>query len=98
MIPIAPSGLTLIIEGMKRALGRTPSSGEQARALDAWLPEIKNDIWFDDGASHELLETDALILLTEGAQPCRIPYRLSGSRGSAQETQFLSQTAQAGTT
>ncbi len=63
---IAPSGLTLIQEGMKLALGRTASSGEQARALDQWLPEIKNDIWMDEGGSHKLLETDALLLLTEG--------------------------------
>jgi len=63
---IAPSGLSLIQEGMKRALGRTASSGEQARALDYWLPEIKNDIWTDDGGSHQLLASDALLLLTEG--------------------------------
>lgn len=63
---IAPSGLTLIQEGMKRALGRAASSGEQARALDQWLPEIKNDIWLDDGGSHKLLEADVLLLLTEG--------------------------------
>lgn len=63
---IAPSGLSLIQEGMKRALGRTASSGEQARALDFWLPEIKNDIWMDDGGSHQLLESDTLLLLTEG--------------------------------
>src|SRR3972149_1531767 len=63
---IAPSGLSLIQEGMKRALGRTASSGEQARALDFWLPEIKNDIWMDDGGSHQLLAADALLLLTEG--------------------------------
>ena len=62
---IAPSGLSLIQEGMKRALGRTASSGEQARALDFWLPEIKSDIWGDDGGSHRLLESDALLLLTE---------------------------------
>src|SRR3989304_5866674 len=72
-IPIAPSGLTLIVEGMKRALGRTPSSGEQARALDHWFPEIKNDIWFDDGGSHALLETDALMLLTEGTHIYSLP-------------------------
>lgn len=63
---IAPSGLSLIQEGMKKALGRTASSGEQARALDNWLPEIKNEIWLDDGGSHKLLEADDLILLTEG--------------------------------
>src|SRR3989304_4925788 len=63
---IPPSGLSLIQEGMKRALGRTASSGEQARALDYWLPEIKNDIWTDDGGSHQLLASDALLLLTEG--------------------------------
>src|SRR3990167_5446761 len=63
---IAPSGLSLIQEGMKRALGRTASSGEQARSLDYWLPEIKNDIWTDDGGSHQLLASDALLLLTEG--------------------------------
>lgn len=51
---------------MKRALGRTASSGEQARALDQWLPELKNDIWMDEGGSHKLLEADALLLLTEG--------------------------------
>src|SRR3972149_1916892 len=63
---IAPSGLSLIQEGMKRALGRAASSGEQARALDQWLPEIKNDIWFVEGGSHSILEASALILLTEG--------------------------------
>lgn len=51
---------------MKRALGRVASSGEQARALDQWLPEIKNDIWLDDGASHKLLEAEVLLLLLEG--------------------------------
>ena len=72
-IPVAPSGLTLISEGMKRALGRTPSSGEQARALDQWFPEIKNDIWFDEGGSHAILETDALMLLTEGTHIYTLP-------------------------
>lgn len=47
-------------------MGRAASSGEQARALDFWLPEIKNDIWMDDGGSHQLLESDTLLLLTEG--------------------------------
>jgi len=51
---------------MKRALGRAASSGEQARALDQWLPEIKNEIWLEDGGSHKLLEASALLLLTEG--------------------------------
>lgn len=51
---------------MKKALGRAATSGEQARALDYWLPEIKNDIWMEDGGSHELLEADTLVLLTEG--------------------------------
>ena len=51
---------------MKRALGRAASSGEQARALDLWLPELKNDIWIDEGGTHKLLESDDLILLTEG--------------------------------
>lgn len=65
--------MTLISEGMKRALGRTPSSGEQARALDQWFPEIKNDVWFDDGGSHAILETDALMLLTEGTHIYTLP-------------------------
>src|SRR3972149_910483 len=63
---IAPSGLSLIQGAMKRALGRAASSGEQARALDQWLPEIKDDIWFVEGGSHNILEASALIVLTEG--------------------------------
>lgn len=51
---------------MQKALGRVASSGEQARALDRWLPEIKSDIWGEEGGSHRLLEAEALILLTEG--------------------------------
>ena len=51
---------------MKKALGRAASSGEQARALDQWLPEIKDDLWLDDGGSHKLLEAETILLLTEG--------------------------------
>ena len=98
MIPIAPSGLTLIIEGMKRALGRTPSSGEQARALDAWLPEIKDDIWFDEGTSHELLETDALILLTEGTHIYNLPTDFDAPKSFVVLDGDIRETAQAGTT
>jgi len=58
---------------MKRALGRAASSGEQARALDQWLPEIKDDIWLDDGGSHKLLEAETILLLTEGTHIYDLP-------------------------
>lgn len=96
-IPVAPSGLTLIVEGMKRALGRTPSSGEQARALDQWFPEIKSDIWFDDGGSHALLETDALMLLTEGTHIYDLPTDFDATKSFNVLDGDIRDTAQAGT-
>ena len=97
MIPVAPSGLTLIVEGMKRALGRTPSSGEQVRALDEWFPEIKNDIWFDDGGSHSLLATDALMLLTEGTHIYDLPTDYDAPKSFNILDGDIRDTAQAGT-
>lgn len=60
-IPSNPSILSLIQEGMKKALGRTATSGEQARALDEWTEEIKNEIWMES-PTHELLENDTIFL------------------------------------
>src|SRR3990167_4384708 len=97
MIPVAPSGLTLIVEGMKRSLGRTPSSGEQVRALDQWFPEIKNDIWFDDGGSHALLETDAVMLLTEGTHIYSLPDDFDAPKSFVIWDGDIRDTAQAGT-
>src|SRR3990167_8713845 len=97
MIPVAPSGLTLIVEGMKRSLGRTPSSGEQVRALDQWFPEIKNDIWFDDGGSHTLLETDAVMLLTEGTHIYSLPDDFDAPKSFIVLDGDIRDTAQAGT-
>jgi len=82
---------------MKRALGRTPSSGEQARALDHWFPEIKNDIWFDDGGSHALLETDALMLLTEGIHIYTLPSDFDAPKSFNILDGDIRDTAQAGT-
>lgn len=62
----------IMIEGMKRALGRTPSSGEQSRALDYWAEEIKNDLWMES-ESHRVLQATALTLLTEGTQRYSTP-------------------------
>src|SRR3989304_3292507 len=97
MIAVAPSGLTLIVEGMKRSLGRTPSSGEQVRALDQWFPEIKNDIWFDDGGSHTLLETDAVMLLTEGTHIYSLPDDFDAPKSFIVLDGDIRDTAQAGT-
>ena len=82
---------------MKRALGRTPSSGEQARALDQWFPEIKSDIWFDDGGSHALLETDALLLLTEGTHIYTLPTDFDAPKSFNVLDGDIRATAQAGT-
>jgi len=96
-VMIAPSGLTLIQEGMKRALGRAASSGEQARALDQWLPEIKNDIWLEDGSNNQLLEAETILLLTEGTHI----YSLASDFNSPKSLSILDgdvrETAQSGT-
>lgn len=97
MIPVAPSGITLIIEGMKRALGRTPSSGEQVRALDTWFSEIKSDIWFDDGGSHAILQTDTLMLLTEGTHIYSLPSDFDTGKSFNILDGDVRDTAQAGT-
>ena len=81
---------------MKRALGRTASSGEQARALDHWLPEIKNDIWSDDGGSHTLLETDALMLFTEGTHIYSLPTDFDAPKSFNVLDGDIRDTAQAG--
>lgn len=82
---------------MKRALGRTPSSGEQVRALDQWFPEIKNDIWFDDGGSHALLEADAVMLLTEGTHVYDLPSDFDAAKSFNVLDGDIRDTAQAGT-
>lgn len=78
-------------------MGRTPSSGEQARALDQWFPEIKSDIWFDDGGSHALLETDALMLLTEGTHIYSLPTDFDAPKSFNVLDGDIRDTAQAGT-
>ncbi|MFQ5715024.1 MAG: hypothetical protein ACE5GU_13435 [Candidatus Scalinduaceae bacterium] len=75
-IPSNPSILSLIQEGMKKALGRTATSGEQARALDEWTEEIKNEIWMES-PTHELLENDTILLTTSGIQNYSIASNIS---------------------
>lgn len=70
--PPNPTILGLIQEGMRKALGRIPSSGEQARALDEWAEEIKNEVWLSSN-THELLEAISLKLVTEGTQRYAVP-------------------------
>jgi len=82
---------------MKKALGRAASSGEQARALDRWLPEIKNDLWNDEGGSHELLESDDLILLTEGTHRYNLPSDFESEKSFSILDGDVRETAQAGT-
>ena len=82
---------------MKRALGRAASSGEQARALDEWLPEIKNDIWLDEGGSHELLEADTLLLLTEGTHIYTLASDFDTPKSFSVLDGDIRETAQAGT-
>lgn len=71
-LPDNPTSLSLIAEGMRRALGRTATSGEQARALDEWVEEIKNEVWFTS-TTHELLELTKFQVITEGTQRYAVP-------------------------
>lgn len=82
---------------MKRALGRTASSGEQARALDQWLAEIKDDIWLEEGGSHKLLETDALLLFTEGTHIYDLPADFDSPKSFSVLDGDVRNTAQSGT-
>lgn len=62
-----PTASGLVAEAMRTALGRAATSGEVARGLDVWIPEIHGDIWMG-APTHRLLETSTLVLLTEGRQ------------------------------
>lgn len=71
--PLGQSGI--VREGMRRALGRAPISGEVVRGHDIWFPELLNEIWgLKPGeATHRLIEQTAVIRLTEGSQRFDLP-------------------------
>lgn len=73
---VNPSALDLIQEGMRKALGRIPTSGEKARALDYWYEDIKNDLWMSS-TTHELLESEKLILTVSGIQNYSVSNNIS---------------------
>lgn len=58
---------------MRRALGRAPTSGEVSRGLDRFFQEVTNEIWLSPGGSQRLLQSETLVLLTEGAQRYDLP-------------------------
>lgn len=62
-----PTASGIVSEAMRTALGRAATSGEVARGLDVWIPEIHGDIWMG-APTHRLVETSTLVLLTEGRQ------------------------------
>lgn len=62
----------IVSEGMRQALGRAATSGEVARGLDIWIPEIHGDIWFGSN-THKLIETTTMVLLQEGQQVYDLP-------------------------
>jgi len=71
-LPPNPTALDLIQEGMKKALGRVATSGEQVRALDTWTEEIKNEIWMYS-STHELLEGTKFQVASSGIQRISVP-------------------------
>lgn len=95
-IPANPTSLDLLQEGLKKALGRTATSGEQVRALDVWTEEIKNDIWMYS-STHELLEATNFQVTTTGIQRYTIPTDLETLKNIEILDSDSRDTAQAGT-
>ena len=71
-IPANPTASGIVSEAMRQALGRAATSGEVARGLDVWIPEIHGDVWFGS-SSHKLVETTAVVLATKGTQVYDFP-------------------------